>query len=90
MTTKPEIKPKAERVSEAVTLLKKLQEVGIAATTPGYVEVKKHIDDWILRDIPFTGKIDFHLHSRRGELILPTKPGTVANMLLKHHEFYDL
>jgi len=39
-------KTKAERVQEAVTLLKKLKELGIVVSDPGYKQAKAFLDTW--------------------------------------------
>jgi len=73
----------ADRVKETVTILKKLQEVGIAATEPGYVQVKSHMDDWIKHGGQHTHEIQFPRYGRKGELVLPSRAGRTATLSLK-------
>jgi hypothetical protein len=73
----------ADRVKETVTILKKLQEVGIAPTEPGYVQVKNHMDDWIKNGGRHTHEIHFPRYGRVGELVLPSRAGRTATLSLK-------
>lgn len=74
----PKRKPKAERVREAVHLMKKLQEIGMNADEPGYVETKQRLDDWIKTGDAWSGWIRFIFFERKGELILPSRKGRVS------------
>ncbi len=76
-------KPKAERLSETITILKKLQEVGIPETDPGYKEVKAAMTNWVQTGEPASLKVDFLRHGRRGELTLPFRAGRAAELFLK-------
>ena len=76
-------KTKAERVQEAVMILSKLKQIRVGVTNPGYVEVKKYMDEWIkdgeyksyLFDFPFPLE-------RKAELILPKKKMVPASLRL--------
>ena len=74
---------KEERVKETVTILRKLQEVGIAPTEPGYVQVKTFMTTWINDGGSFTHTVEFPRYGRRGELVLPNRTGKTASLLLK-------
>ncbi len=76
-------KPKEDRLKETVTILKKLQEVGIADTDPGYLDVKGKMSDWVKSGEAASYKIDFHRHGRRGELVLPRRADRAASLNLK-------
>jgi hypothetical protein len=76
-------KPKSERLSETITILKKLQDVGIAVTDQGYQEIKAKMTQWVSDGLAATFKVDFHRHGRRGELVLPSKAGRAASLNLK-------
>lgn len=81
----PTTKPKEERLRETVTILKKLQEVGIADTDLGYIQVKTYMSAWVsattLESAAY--KLDFPRHGRKGELVLPSKAGRAASLSLK-------
>jgi hypothetical protein len=82
MSDSKPVKPKAERVKEAINILKKLKELGIADTDPGYKETKEHLDTWIQGGDTWVGKILFERYGRRAELVLPTREGRIASMKL--------
>ena len=77
----------AERVKESVHLLKQIKDMGIKPEHPGYSDLKNNLDEWIKNETQFSGKIDFPLQSRRGQLMLPMKTGTTSTFNLKHHVF---
>ena len=74
---KPPKNPKTreERVKDAVKILTRMKEVGIANTDPGYLETKKYLDDWIKTGDGATYKYKLHRYGRKVELILPTRAG---------------
>jgi hypothetical protein len=74
---------KSERVKETVTILKKLQEVGIATTEPGYVEVKTLMTAWINDGGQHTHTVEFPRYGRKGTLVLPARAGRTASLMLK-------
>ena len=47
MPPKEKEKAKFDRVKETVTILKKLQEMGVDEENPGYLEAKAALDEWI-------------------------------------------
>lgn len=63
-------KTKADRVKDAVTILKRLQVVGVTATDPGYLETKKYLDEWIQTGEYAHHKYYFFRYGRKAELIL--------------------
>ena len=77
-----EAKTKEERVREAVTILKKLMEVGITAMDPGYKQVKEHLDKWIADGEYAEYKLEFARYGRRAELILPKRKDKSASLEL--------
>jgi hypothetical protein len=79
----PTEKPKAERLQETITLLKKLQEVGIPETDPGYVEAKAALTSWVQTGESAQHTILFARFSKRGTLVLPRRAGVAASFLLK-------
>lgn len=81
------VKPVGERLKEGVTLLRKILDLGIAETEPGYVVMKEHVDAWIKRDEAWSGKADFVRYGRRAYVTLPMKPGCEATAVLKVWKF---
>jgi hypothetical protein len=75
-----ELKPKAERLKETITLLKKLPEVGIPASSYIYEQVKQEMTTWVSDGPVFDERFDFGSHW--GDLKLPVKPGHVASLNL--------
>ena len=70
-----------------MTLLRKIRDLGIAETEPGYVVMKEHVDAWIKRDEAWSGKADFVRYGRRAYVTLPMKPGCEATAVLKVWKF---
>lgn len=68
-------KTKADRVKDAITILKRLQLVGVANTDPGYLETKKYLDEWINTGEYAHHKYYFFRYGRKAELILVTRQG---------------
>jgi hypothetical protein len=77
-------KSKEERLKETITILKKLQEVGIAETEPGYTESKRLMSKWIHDGEAATHYVEFPRYGRRAELVLPSRADRAASLLLKH------
>lgn len=76
------LKPKADRVKEAITILQKLKEIGIPPNEPGYMITKQHLDAWIAGGEQWSGRVDFPRFQRRAELTLPTRPDRVVSMTI--------
>jgi hypothetical protein len=76
-------KPKAERLQETITILKKLQDIGIPETDPGYVEAKVALTSWVQTGESASHTILFARFSKRGTLVLPRRAGVAASFLLK-------
>lgn len=84
----PPSKPATERLSEGITILNKLKEVGIADTDPGYQETKALINAWARAagtpdDSSAQHTIMFPRFSRKGILMLPVRAGRQATYVLK-------
>lgn len=69
------LKPKAERVKDAVNLLTKMKEFGILPVDSGYMEIKERLNEWIQGGDKWSGIIRFSRISNQAELVLPVKPG---------------
>jgi hypothetical protein len=76
-----EVKPKAERLKETITLLNKLPEVGVSKIHPVYDQVKGLMSAWVADGPAVSERIDFGTHW--GDLTLPTKAGRVASLDLR-------
>jgi hypothetical protein len=76
-----DIKSKAERLKETITLLKKLPDVGIARESWAYSQVQDLMTVWVNGGPAVTEKIDFESHW--GTLVLPVKEGKVSSLDLK-------
>jgi hypothetical protein len=79
----PAAKAKEERLKETITILKKLQEVGIADTDPGYTESKRLMSKWIHDGEAATHRVEFPRHGRTAELVLPWRADRAASLHLK-------
>ena len=77
------LKPKAERVKEAVTILSKLRELGVPVHESGYYQTKERLDEWVQGGDSWSGRIDFPRFQRKADLSLPVKIGRVASMVLR-------
>ena len=76
-----EVKPKAERLKETITLLKKLPDVGVPRESYAYSQVQDLMTVWVNYGPAVTERIDFESHW--GTLILPVNLGKVASLDLK-------
>lgn len=77
-------KTKEERVSEGMTILFKLREVGIEDSNPGVKVIKDAVRTWINDGIPISLKrIEFGRINRVGELVLPRRSGVQPTLLLR-------
>ena len=85
--TKSTVKPVGERVKEGITLLRKIIDLGIAETDPGYVAIKDRINAWIRNEESWDGTADFLRHGRRAYVKLPIKVGRTATVVLKVWKF---
>ena len=85
-----EHKSYAERVREAVNLLKQIQKMKIYPEHIGYSTLKDHLDRWIANDVEFQGQIDFPQHYYRAHVDLSNLASKTANIHLKHHDFSDI
>lgn len=76
-------KPKEERLRETLTILQKLNDIGIPSTDPGYLDVKTRMSQWVKDGLASTTKIQFPRFGRRGELVLPRRADRAASLNLK-------
>lgn len=82
------MKTKGERLAEVVTLLKKLINVGIPVTDPGYKQCKAIMDAWITDDTTDNVKEEIHFmrYGRIGHLSLFSESGKNPVFVLKATE----
>ena len=88
MTKPSTVKVATTRLSEGIAILKKLLEVGITETEPGYKETKRLVTDWFRAtgteaDKSAEHTILFPRHGRKGILMLPVREGRLATYVLK-------
>lgn len=76
------LKSKMDRVKESITILKKLQELGIPTNEPGYTLTKQHLDEWIQGGDRWDGRVDFPRFQRRAEMVLPVRVDRVVSMTI--------
>jgi hypothetical protein len=67
-----------ERLKESMSILSKLQELGIPNTDPSYKQLSAKFSEWVKGGETWQGNIDFHRFNRRAKVLLPTRPGAVA------------
>jgi hypothetical protein len=80
----PPPKTKEQRVAEGMTIIRKLLDVGVEATNPGFVEIKGAVSKWIADGEPITlSKVGFGRLDRVGELVLPRRQGAEPTLLLR-------
>jgi hypothetical protein len=78
-----EVKPKAERLSDTIMILQKLQRVGIPKTNPGYKEIQAAMTAWVNSTEAATHTIPIARFGRDAELILPKDSGITAKLNLR-------
>jgi hypothetical protein len=83
MADKNRQKPKEERVSESVNLLKQLRDLGVVDSTLGYEELKEQIKEWVTTGKRWEGTITFPTFRRKAEIILPFKANQAASLNFK-------
>ena len=74
----------SERLQESITLLKKIQELGIDNQDPSYKELSKEFSIWVKTGTHWEGTINFYRYGRNAEVVLPSEKKRVAtcNLLL--------
>lgn len=79
----PPQKSKEDRVKESMTIIQKMQEIGLSAKEPGFLLTKEKLSEWVKTGEAWTGTIDFPYLQRKAQLILPARADRVSSMLLK-------
>lgn len=80
------LKTKMERVKETVTLLRKIKELGIFETDPGYMEIKRRLDAWIAGGDAWTGTVELMRYGRRAYMKIPVLKGQDLECRLRSTE----
>jgi hypothetical protein len=83
-----EPKTQEDRLSEGVSLLKQLREVGVKDTGMGFQLVKAQISEWVKSGESWQGTISFPEHGRIAEIQLPKYNNKSADLRLKAKQFY--
>jgi hypothetical protein len=78
-----EIKPKAERLSEGINILKQLRENGVKDHSLGFIELKTKISEWVSSEDGWEGTIDFSDYGRIAEVELPKYTNKSAGLNFK-------
>ena len=76
-------KTKESRVKETITILKKLQDVGIPVTDAGYKEIQTHMSKWVHDGEATTVTVPLMRYGRDAILVLPATGSDVASCRLK-------
>jgi hypothetical protein len=78
-----EPKSKEARLTETLTIINKMKELGLSEKEPGYVMTKQRLSEWVKTGEAWSGTIEFPYLQRKAELVLPYRADRVASMLLK-------
>lgn len=79
----PEPKSKEDRLKETLTIINKMQELGLNNREPGFIETKQRLSEWVKTGEAWSGTIEFPMLQRKADLTLPARADRVASMLLK-------
>ena len=75
-----------ERLKESINILKKLQDLGIPPTDPGYTNTKVVLDAWILDGESRNTQVDFPRAGRVAHIFLPKFTNEKISYVLKATE----
>jgi hypothetical protein len=78
---------KQERVKESVQILKKLQELGVPPTDPGYTNTKAVLDTWIFDGKECKAEVEFPRAGRIAHIFLPCLTTQKISFVLKPTEW---
>ena len=80
-----EVKPMVDRAKESINLIKQIRDLGIEETEPPYLEIKKHLNQWIKSEEKriIEHDIEFARYGRKGKLTLPWKNTKSCEFFLK-------
>jgi hypothetical protein len=78
-----QIKPKADRLSEGINILKQLRDNGVKEHSLGFIELKTKISEWVSGEDGWEGTIDFLEYGRIAEVDLPKYDNRAAGLNFK-------
>jgi hypothetical protein len=78
-----EVKTKAERLKEGVSLLTQLREAGVKELYGGYQDLKGKISEWVNTGESWEGTVAFPEHGRVAEVELPKYNNRAAGLHFK-------
>lgn len=61
------------RVSECISIMKQIRDLGFPSDYPPYKELSQRISDYIRTGEPWSGKIKFEAYGRYADVILPRR-----------------
>ena len=76
-------KTKADRLKEAVRLLKELERVGIRDTEPAYNEIKEMMTKWVKDGVAAAASIELVKFPRIADVALPATDNKAASINLR-------
>lgn len=78
-----QIKPKAERLSEGINILKQLRDNGVKEHSLGFIELKTKISEWVSGEDGWDGTVSFSEYGRVAEVELPKYDNKAAGLNFK-------
>jgi hypothetical protein len=79
------LKSMTDKAEESIKLIKQIRDLGILETEPSYLEVKKHLNEWIKSDEKKVKEfiIEFPRYGRKATLTLPWRDDQTCTFLMK-------
>jgi hypothetical protein len=79
------LKSMTDKAEESIKLIKQIRDLGILETEPSYLEVKKHLNEWIKSDEKRVKEyiIEFPRYGRKATLTLPWRDDQTCTFLMK-------
>jgi hypothetical protein len=78
-----QIKSKKDRLSEGINILKQLSDAGVKKTSPGFIELKEKITEWVNSESSWQGVINFMEYGRIADIELPKYDNRAAGLNFK-------
>ena len=82
------IKTKKDRLSEGIHILKQLRDNGVKDQSPGFLELKTKISEWVSSEGSWDGNIDFREYGRIAEVELPKYDNKAAGLNFRVKKFF--
>lgn len=79
------MKSMTDKAEESIKLIKQIRDLGILETDPSYLEVKKHLNEWIKSNDKKIKEyvIEFPRYGRKATLTLPWRDDQTCTFLMK-------